>query len=119
MKPLTEFFGDYVKKSLFHDVYVAQWPGFKADGSEVLARFFDSRHDINRLKSANQFIDDCIFMVNEWPELGELRKAVAEREVAREMRYEKYRDHTCHTLFFLAGAASNHSSWFYQPPLAG
>lgn len=100
MKPLTEFFSDYVSRSLFHDVYVAPWP----DGEKVLHRFLDSRLDINRLKAANEFIEDCIFKVNEWPELGELRKAVAEREVAREMRYEKYRDHTCHTLWgFIVG----------------
>lgn len=105
MKPLTEFFADYLAKSLFHDVYVRKRAEVKKeDGRKILERFLDSRLDINRLKAANQFIDKCIFKVNQWPELGELRKAVAEREVAREMRYERYRDHTCHTLWgFLVG----------------
>lgn len=110
MKPLTQFFSDYLfddgpGKSLFHQLYVTTRPDLdKPDGTGVLKRFLDSRLDINRLKAANEFIDDCIFKVNAWPELGQLRKAVAEREVAREMRYENYRDHTCHTLWgFIVG----------------
>jgi hypothetical protein len=115
MKPLTEFFCDYLfaTKSEFHKVYVAPRADvLKPDGSQVLERFVNSRLDINRLKAATEFINECIFRVNVWPELGVLREAVAEREVRRDMRYEMYRDHTCHTLwgFLLGCLLFEHSS---------
>lgn len=75
-----------------------------SESRHALERFLTSRLDINRLRAAAEFIEESVFKVCVWPELGDLRGAVTQRELRRAMRYRKYRDHTCHTLWgFLLG----------------
>ncbi|HEV7765934.1 MAG TPA: hypothetical protein VGQ76_13100, partial [Thermoanaerobaculia bacterium] len=99
-KPLTDFIRDHAKESkpfviLFQDTEAAR---------TALDTFLNARLDINRIRAAQDFVSSSIFELIDWKEIAVLRDAVTQRELRRNMRYPKYRDHTAHTVWgFLLG----------------